>query len=70
MTSTAIEQGRIRGLRWYIIGMVCLLTIINYIDRMTLSEADLERVQRAKAEGARGPGAPAPARAEAAEVAG
>ena len=37
MTSTAIEQGRIRGLRWYIIGMVCLLTIINYIDRMTLS---------------------------------
>ena len=37
MTSTAIEQGRIRGLRWYIVGMVCLLTIINYIDRMTLS---------------------------------
>ena len=29
--------GTIRGLRWYIIGMVCLLTIINYIDRMTLA---------------------------------
>src|SRR5688572_29140264 len=27
----------IRGLRWYMIGMICLLTIINYIDRMTLS---------------------------------
>ena len=27
----------IRGVRWYIIGMICLLTIINYIDRMTLS---------------------------------
>ena len=29
--------GKIRGLRWYIIGMICMLTIINYIDRMTLS---------------------------------
>ena len=40
MTVTAVEtaeRGKIRGLRWYIIGMVCLLTIINYIDRMTLS---------------------------------
>ena len=39
MTTAAIagERGKIRGLRWYIIGMVCLLTIINYIDRMTLS---------------------------------
>ena len=27
----------IRGLRWWIMGMICLLTIINYIDRMTLS---------------------------------
>jgi ACS family hexuronate transporter-like MFS transporter len=31
------ERGKIRGLRWIIIGMICLLTIINYIDRMTLS---------------------------------
>ena len=29
--------GPIRGLRWWIMGMICLLTIINYIDRMTLS---------------------------------
>lgn len=27
----------IRGLRWWIIGMICMLTIINYIDRQTLS---------------------------------
>jgi len=27
----------VRGLRWWIMGMICLLTIINYIDRMTLS---------------------------------
>jgi ACS family hexuronate transporter-like MFS transporter len=27
----------IRGLRWWIIAMVCLVTIINYIDRQTLS---------------------------------
>jgi ACS family hexuronate transporter-like MFS transporter len=27
----------IRGLRWWIIGMICLVTIINYIDRQTLS---------------------------------
>jgi ACS family hexuronate transporter-like MFS transporter len=31
------ERAPIRGLRWYIIGLICLLTIINYIDRMTLS---------------------------------
>ncbi|HEY0093841.1 MAG TPA: MFS transporter, partial [Archangium sp.] len=31
------EKGKIRGLRWYIIGMICMLTVINYIDRMTLS---------------------------------
>ena len=31
------ERGKIRGLRWIIIGMICLLTVINYIDRMTLS---------------------------------
>src|SRR6266498_3427873 len=28
---------KIRGLRWYIIGMICMLTVINYIDRQTLS---------------------------------
>ena len=27
----------IRGLRWWIIGMICLVTIINYIDRQTIS---------------------------------
>ena len=27
----------IRGLRWWIVGMVFMLTVINYIDRMTLS---------------------------------
>jgi ACS family hexuronate transporter-like MFS transporter len=27
----------IRGLRWYMVGMIMLLTVINYIDRMTLS---------------------------------
>ena len=27
----------ITGLRWWIMGMICLLTIVNYIDRMTLS---------------------------------
>jgi MFS transporter, ACS family, hexuronate transporter len=29
--------GAVPGLRWWIIGMVCALTVINYIDRMTLS---------------------------------
>ena len=34
-----IERGarKIRGVRWWIIGMICTLTVINYIDRMTLS---------------------------------
>lgn len=27
----------VRNLRWWIIGMICLLTVINYIDRQTLS---------------------------------
>jgi ACS family hexuronate transporter-like MFS transporter len=35
--STSASAPAIHGLRWYIIGMICLLTIINYIDRMTLS---------------------------------
>src|SRR6266566_1602671 len=26
-----------RGLRWFMIGMICLLTVVNYVDRMTLS---------------------------------
>ena len=28
---------KVRGLRWWIVGMICLVTIINYIDRQTLS---------------------------------
>jgi ACS family hexuronate transporter-like MFS transporter len=28
---------QVRGLRWWIVGMICLVTIINYIDRQTLS---------------------------------
>ena len=28
---------KIRGLRWYIIALVCTLTVINYLDRQTLS---------------------------------
>ncbi|HEX8432645.1 MAG TPA: MFS transporter [Longimicrobium sp.] len=35
--STGAERGKIHGLRWYIVGMICMLTVINYIDRMTLS---------------------------------
>lgn len=27
----------VRGLRWWIVGMICLVTIINYIDRQTLA---------------------------------
>ena len=30
-------QAPVRNLRWWIIGMICLLTVINYIDRQTLS---------------------------------
>lgn len=33
-----VTAGRkIKGLRWYIVSLICTLTIINYIDRMTLS---------------------------------
>jgi ACS family hexuronate transporter-like MFS transporter len=28
---------KIRGLRWWIVAMICMVTIINYIDRQTLS---------------------------------
>ena len=38
MSVTAVVARReIHGLRWFIIGMICMLTVINYIDRMTLS---------------------------------
>jgi MFS transporter, ACS family, hexuronate transporter len=33
----ATGRGAIRGLRWYIIGTICALTIIHSVDRMTLS---------------------------------
>ena len=34
----AVGAGRpMRGVRWWIIGMICMLTVINYIDRMTRS---------------------------------
>ena len=39
-TRTGMDVGvghYIRGLRWWIVGMVFMLTVINYIDRMTLS---------------------------------
>lgn len=35
--ASAPARRTVRGLRWWIMGMICLLTIINYIDRMTLS---------------------------------
>jgi ACS family hexuronate transporter-like MFS transporter len=31
------EPGKIPGLRWWIIGLISMLTVINYIDRQTLS---------------------------------
>jgi ACS family hexuronate transporter-like MFS transporter len=38
MSATVVAARReIHGLRWFIIGMICMLTVINYIDRMTLS---------------------------------
>ncbi|MCP9493630.1 MAG: hypothetical protein MSG64_04150 [Pyrinomonadaceae bacterium MAG19_C2-C3] len=38
-TSTAEQTTgfKLRGMRWYIIGLVFLATLINYIDRLTLS---------------------------------
>ena len=32
-----MQEGKVRGLRWWIVGMICMVTIINYIDRQTLS---------------------------------
>lgn len=37
MTAIAESARKVKGLRWWIIGLVCTLTVINYIDRMTLS---------------------------------
>jgi ACS family hexuronate transporter-like MFS transporter len=37
MADIVSSARKIRGLRWYIIGLVCTLTVINYIDRQTLS---------------------------------
>ena len=28
---------KIRGLRWYIAGLICLTTALNYLDRQTLA---------------------------------
>src|ERR1051325_11654429 len=36
--AAAIETGfKIRGLRWWIVGLIFLATLINYIDRLTIS---------------------------------
>src|SRR5947199_2113173 len=36
--ATAIEAGfKLRGLRWWIAGLIFLATLINYIDRLTIS---------------------------------
>ena len=34
---TPTRKGTIAGLRWYIVALICTLTVINYIDRQTLS---------------------------------
>src|SRR5437773_6296285 len=35
---TATEAGfKLRGLRWWIIGLIFLATLINYVDRLTIS---------------------------------
>jgi ACS family hexuronate transporter-like MFS transporter len=37
-TTTASESGfKLRGLRWWIVGLIFLATLINYIDRLTIS---------------------------------
>src|SRR5437868_13819341 len=36
--ATATESGfKLRGLRWWIISLIFLATLINYIDRLTIS---------------------------------
>ena len=38
INATAAEAGfKLRGLRWWIIGLIFLATLINYIDRLTIS---------------------------------
>ena len=38
LTATATEAGfKLRGLRWWIVGLIFLATLINYIDRLTIS---------------------------------
>ena len=38
MEATAVEVGfKLRGLRWWIAGLIFLATLINYIDRLTIS---------------------------------
>ena len=35
---TAVDVGfKLRGLRWWIVGLIFLATLINYIDRLTIS---------------------------------
>jgi len=34
---TATTGFKLRGLRWWIIGLIFLATLINYIDRLTIS---------------------------------
>ncbi|HXD30387.1 MAG TPA: MFS transporter [Pyrinomonadaceae bacterium] len=37
-STTAIDVGfKLRGLRWWIVGLIFLATLINYIDRLTIS---------------------------------
>ena len=30
-------KNRIKGLRWYVVGMLCLATTLNFLDRQMLS---------------------------------
>lgn len=34
---------KINGLRWWVVGLIALATIINYIDRQTVSWSSLAR---------------------------
>ena len=31
------EAGKIRGLRWYVVALLCFASELNYLDRQTLS---------------------------------
>jgi ACS family hexuronate transporter-like MFS transporter len=37
MSEAGVRARGVGGVRWVIIGMICMLTVINYIDRQTLS---------------------------------